>query len=136
MDLTLIISSLKTGLGALSSIQSNDVLRERLILINEQIKVIQEAHESSQKELAELKAKNLELEKEVASYREKDNFVQHFGAAFRKDASGHYIRAVYCPNCIKQVGAGSLEFPYHCSSCGWYSDFNVSALHHIMSSLP
>lgn len=41
MDVGLIIASLKNGLGALSTIQSNEVLRERIAFIGEQIDVLQ-----------------------------------------------------------------------------------------------
>ncbi|WP_406707011.1 hypothetical protein [Sodalis sp.] len=66
-------------------------MRERITFIYEQIEVIEKANETAVKELAEVKAKNVELEKEIATYRAKDEFVQHMGAAFRKNPSGGYI---------------------------------------------
>ncbi|CRL44469.1 hypothetical protein SGGMMB4_01597 [Sodalis glossinidius str. 'morsitans'] len=98
MDIGLFITSIKSAIGALSTVQSNEVLRERITFIYEQIEVIEKANETAVKELAEVKAKNVELEKEIATYRAKDQFVQHMGAAFRKNPSGGYISAVYCPN--------------------------------------
>ncbi|MDT2083222.1 hypothetical protein OSB95_21200, partial [Providencia stuartii] len=114
MNVGLFISSVKNAISALSTVQTNEVLRERIAFIYEQIEVIQKANEATEKELAELKIKNSELEKEIASYREKEQFIQHMGASFRKDTSGSYIRAVYCPNCLKAVGSGFPDFPYHC----------------------
>jgi hypothetical protein len=136
MDISLFITSIKSAIGALSTVQSNAVLRERITFIYEQIEVIQKASEATQTELAELKAKNLELENEIAAYRAKDQFVQHMGAAFRKDASGGYIKAVYCPNCLKQVGSGFSDFPFHCNTCGWTSEFEGGNLDFVMRSLP
>lgn len=136
MDISLFITSIRSAVGALSTVQTNEVLRERIAFIYEQIEVIQKASESAQKELTELKVKNIELEKEIAAYRAKDEFIQHMGAAFRKDASGKYIKAVYCPNCLKQVGSGDIDFPFHCNTCGWYSEFAGGSLDFIMQSLP
>lgn len=136
MDVGLFISSVKNAIGALSTVQTNEVLRERIAFIYEQIEVIQKANEATEKELAELKIKNSELEKEIASYREKEQFIQHMGAAFRKDTSGNYIRAVYCPNCLKAVGSGFTDFPYHCISCGWTSEFECRDLESVMKTLP
>ncbi|SUC14443.1 Uncharacterised protein [Proteus vulgaris] len=136
MDVGLFISSIKNALGALSTVQTNEVLRERITFIYEQIEVIQKANEATEKELAELKIKNSELEKEIASYREKDQLIQHMGATFRKNPSGGYIRAVYCPNCLKSVGSYFNDFPFHCESCGWSSSFEGGELDSVISSIP
>lgn len=136
MDIGLFITSIKSAIGALSTVQSNEVLRERIAFIYEQIEVVQKANEAAVKELAEAKAKNIELEKEIAAYRAKDEFVQHRGAAFRKNPSGGYIDAVYCPNCLKQVGSGFDDFPFHCGSCGWTSSFEGREKDSVIKSLP
>ena len=136
MDISLFITSIRSAVGALSTVQTNEVLRERIAFIYEQIEVIQKAGESTQKELADLKAKNVELEKEIAAYRAKDEFVEHMGAAFRKNPAGGYISAVYCPNCLKQVGSGFDDFPYHCGSCGWTSRFEGREIDNVMKTLP
>lgn len=136
MDVGLFITSVKSAIGALSTVQSNEVLRERIAFIYEQIEVIQKANEAAVKELAEAKAKNIELEKEIAAYRAKDEFVEHAGAAFRKNPSGGYVSAVYCPNCLKQVGSGFDDFPFHCGSCGWTSRFEGREAESIIKSIP
>ena len=56
MDVGLLIASLKNGIGALSAVQSNEVLRERIAFIGEQIDVLQKAHAATIEELAEAKA--------------------------------------------------------------------------------
>jgi len=136
MDVGLLIASLKNGIGALSAVQSNEVLRERIAFIGEQIDVLQKAHAATIEELAEAKAKCVELAKEVAAYRAKDEFVEHMGAAFRKNPAGGYISAVYCPNCLKQVGSGFDDFPYHCGSCSWTSRFEGREIDSVMKTLP
>ncbi|EBH3052654.1 hypothetical protein AA800_21200 [Salmonella enterica subsp. enterica serovar Paratyphi B] len=136
MDIGLLITSLKSGLGALSAVQSNEVLRERIAFIGEQIDVLQKAHAATEQKLAEAEAKNIELTKQIEAYRAKEQFVEHMGAAFRKNPSGGYVNAVYCPNCHKQVGSGFDDFPYHCGSCGWTSRFEARETERIMKSLP
>lgn len=136
MDIGLIITSLKNGISALSTIQSNEVLRERIIFIGEQIDILQKAHTATEKKLAEAEAKNVELTKQIEAYRAKEQFVFHEGAAFRKEASGGYTRAVYCPNCLKAVGSSFDDFPFHCASCGWQSLFERRDLSKVMETIP
>lgn len=136
MDVGLIITSLKNGLGALSAVQSNEVLRERIVFIGEQIDVLQKAHAATEQKLAEAVAKNVELTKQIEAYRAKEQFVLHRTAAFRKDASGGYARAVYCPNCFKAVGADFSDSTFHCATCGWCSEFEKRDLDDVIKTLP
>lgn len=136
MDIGLFISTLKSTVGALSTIQSNEVLRERIVFIGEQIDVLQKAHAATVEELAQAKAKCVELTNEIEAYRAKEQFVLHRTAAFRKDASGGYARAVYCPNCLKAVGADFSDSTFHCATCGWCSEFEKRDLDSVMKSLP
>ncbi|ELK6102018.1 TPA: hypothetical protein ACYSC8_000121 [Citrobacter freundii] len=136
MDVGLIIASLKNGLGALSTIQSNEVLRERIAFIGEQIDVLQKTHAATEQKLAEAIAKNVELTKQIEAYRAQEQFVLHRTAAFRKDTSGGYARAVYCPNCFKAVGADFSDSTFHCATCGWCSEFEKRDLDSVMKTLP
>lgn len=136
MDVGLIIASLKNGLGALSTIQSNEVLRERIAFIGEQIDVLQKTHAATEQKLAEAIAKNVELTKQIEAYRAQEQFVLHRTAAFRKDTSGGYARAVYFPNCFKAVGADFSDSTFHCATCGWCSEFEKRDLDSVMKTLP
>ncbi|MDS0070045.1 hypothetical protein GRP89_10040 [Citrobacter freundii] len=136
MDVGLIIASLKNGLGALSTIQSNEVLRERIAFIGEQIDVLQKTHAATEQKLAEAVAKNVELTKQIEAYRAQEQFVLHRTAAFRKDSSGGYARAVYCPNCFKAVGADFSDSTFHCATCGWCSEFEKRDLDSVIKTLP
>ncbi|WP_288954386.1 hypothetical protein [uncultured Citrobacter sp.] len=136
MDVGLIIASLKNGLGALSTIQSNEVLRERIAFIGEQIDVLQKTHAATEQKLAESVAKNVELTKQIEAYRAQEQFVLHRTAAFRKDPSGGYARAVYCPNCFKAVGADFSDSTFHCATCGWCSEFEKRDLDSVIKTLP
>lgn len=136
MDVGLIIASLKNGLGALSTIQSNEVLRERIAFIGEQIDVLQKTHAATEQKLAEAIAKNVELTKQIEAYRAQEQFVLHRTAAFRKDTSGGCARAVYCPNCFKAVGADFSDSTFHCATCGWCSEFEKRDLDSVMKTLP
>ncbi|ELB6473047.1 hypothetical protein RH437_004469 [Salmonella enterica] len=136
MDISMFFTSVKDAISAITAIQSNDVLRERITFINEQLEVIQKANEATEKELTEVKEKNIKLGKEIAAYREKEEFIQHRGAAFRKNPAGGYISAVYCPNCFVQVGPGSSGLLFFCKKCGWLSVFKGSDFRHVIESLP
>lgn len=136
MDVGLIIASLKSGLGALSTIQSNEVLRERIAFIGEQIDVLQKTHAATEQKLAEAIAKNVELTKQIEAYRAQEQFVLHRTAAFRKGSSGGYARAVYCPNCFKAVGADFSDSTFHCATCGWCSEFEKRDLDSVIKTLP
>lgn len=136
MDFGLVITSIQSAIDSVSAVQSNAVLRERLAFIYEQMDVLQKAHAATEKELAEANIKIAELSKEVAANRAKDEFVFHRTAAFRKEPSGGYVRAVYCPNCFKQVGSDFGDMPYHCASCGWLAEFGGRELGRVMESLP
>lgn len=100
------------------------------------VDVLQKTHAATIEELAEAKAQCIILAKVVAAYRVKDEFVEYMGAAFRKNPAGGYISAVYCPNCLKQVGSGFDDFPYHCGSCGWNSRFEGREIDRIIKALP
>lgn len=110
MDVGLLIASLKNGIGALSAVQSNEVLRERIAFIGEQIDVLQKAHAATIEELAEAKAKCVELTKEVAAYRAKDEFVEHMGAAFRKIPRVGISARFIVPTVLNRSVAGSMTF--------------------------
>lgn len=135
MDVGLIIASVKNAVSALSAVQSNEVLRERIAFIGEQIDILQKTHAATEKKLAEAEAKNIELTKQIEAYRAKEQFILHRTAAFRKEPSGGYARAVYCPNCFKAVGADFSDSTFHCASCGWVSEFERRELDDVMSSL-
>lgn len=136
MDVKSFFSPVRKAIDTLSSIKTNEVLRERLVFINEQIDVLQKAHESAIKEIAELKIKNAEFEKEIAANRVKDEFIFHHTAAFRKIPSGGYARSAYCPNCFKAVGSFFSDMPFHCDTCGWSSDFLGRDLNKVIDSIP
>ncbi|EHR8985922.1 hypothetical protein K5Z09_004834 [Escherichia coli] len=131
-----IFGHVKSAILGLSAIQSNAVLRERITFIGEQMDVMREAHARTEKELAEAKAKIVDLEKQVAANSAKEEFVEHMGAAFRKDASGSYSREVYCPKCLVRISAPFPVFAFHCTKCGWDTEFTGKDLSHVMSSLP
>ncbi|HGJ3201356.1 TPA: hypothetical protein ACJW38_002172 [Salmonella enterica subsp. enterica serovar Thompson] len=110
MDIGLLITSLKSGLGALSAVQSNEVLRERIAFIGEQIDVLQKAHAAAEQKLAEAEAKNIELTKQIEAYRAKEQFVEHMGAAFRKTPLVATSTRFIVPTVINKSGVGLMIF--------------------------
>jgi len=93
------------------------VMEKRLMLIKE--------------EAAVLERKNGEMACEVERLsKENAEFVEEFGAAFKRKPDGTFHEAVYCP--IHHTPASSMEggVPYFCSdpNCGWSSNITPNTL--------
>ncbi|WP_324681572.1 hypothetical protein [Bibersteinia trehalosi] len=135
MDITAIYASAKSTLDILSGMGTNDILRERITLLREQLDVLRYAQETAEKELTQLKEKCRLQEEELSRYRTAEQFIFEHGAAFKKTSCG-YIATPYCPNCLIAVGAEKLLFPFKCCRCGWCSSFKGKHLQDILNSLP
>lgn len=99
---------------------SSSILRERLLLIKEELA-------KAKQERADLITKCSQLEKEVSKLRQEldkkhipEEFTEYMGALFKRDASGNYFPAVYCPRCRQVLWNPEPKvFPYECSNCGF-----------------
>ncbi|MBP4049001.1 hypothetical protein J9978_05745 [Chromobacterium violaceum] len=135
MDIKSLFESVKSITGTLSGIQSADVLRERLALLNDQIKRMEEIASQTEKEKSDLAQRVVQLEQELAGLRVAQQFVEHRGALFKVKATGGYVEAVYCPKCKTATGSIDGDMPFYCGACRWSSSFNSGALRNIMREL-
>ncbi|HED4451452.1 TPA: hypothetical protein R4335_001927 [Pasteurella multocida] len=135
MDISAIFTSAKTTLDLLSGIETNSILSERISLLKDQIEILRNTCEATQKELTETKAKCAELEKEISRYRAAEDFVFARGAAFKKTATG-YTESVFCPQCFHIASPSFERFPFECKNCGWRSSFKKTEFKRILASLP
>lgn len=135
MNIAAIYASMRTTLDLLSGIETNAVLAERVALLKDQIDILRNTCETTEKELSELKIKCAKQDEELARYRAAEEFVFQSGAAFKKTATG-YIKAVYCPNCLTVAGGSVLRFPFQCGKCKWRSMFKIGEFERIFNSLP
>ncbi len=99
-----------------------DLLEKKVSLLTEQVTTLE-------REKTDLKKKIADLEQREASTKAEE-FVEEFGAAFRRKADGSFHQAIYCP--IHHTTAGSPDgaFPYSCSdpNCNWSSDITPNTL--------
>ncbi len=135
-DFSTIFGFVKKLATGITDTMTADVLRERINLISDQLDIITTAHEATQKELADYKAKCNALENEITRYRESEQFVIKNGAAFKKDATGRYSDIPLCPRCHNPVGgSGMLGIPMQCIPCGHITSLHPSKVDSVVAEL-
>lgn len=135
MNIPAIFTSITSTLDVLSGIETNAVLVERIALLKDQIEILRNTCESTQKELTELKEQYRQQEQELSRYRAAEEFVFKFGAAFKKTATG-YAESVFCPQCFHIASPSFERFPFECKKCGWRSNFNKAQFKRLFNELP
>lgn len=93
----------------------SDILRERLLLLEAQIKIIEEENINLKKKNTELLRNLNRIEKELADIRATEQFIEHRGMLFKRKAGGGYHKAAFCPLCRAPMGF-FVEF-YTCDRC-------------------
>ena len=123
-------------ISALGNVQSVTVLKERLALIQDRLAL-------AEKEGVGLAAENQRLAQELdaakrqlAAQAKTQQFVEHRGALFRRDAAGGYQAVVYCPDCERSTAAWPAGEPFTCMKCGWFSAFHEAELPGVLSGIP
>lgn len=100
---------------------SSSILRERLLLLKEELAKVE-------KDRTNLITKVTELEEELRNCREQLNkitvpkdFTKYMGALYKRDMHNKYMPMAFCPECKRPlVGGPDPEFfPYTCSKCGY-----------------
>jgi len=114
----------------------NDVLRERLLLLKEQVEAMEHRILALDKENAELAEKVRELSQKYEAQLVPEAFTEHEGALFKRKPDGTWIHAVYCPSCKRSTGALAKNVAFQCSPCHWRSSFISRDLDEVMSRLP
>ena len=106
------------------------VMEKRLLLIKEEAAVLERKNGEMACEVERLSKENAELKRMLAAATKAEEFVEEFGAAFKRKPDGTFHEAVYCP--IHHTPASSMEggVPYFCSdpNCGWSSNITPNTL--------
>jgi uncharacterized Zn finger protein (UPF0148 family) len=101
---------------------SSTILRERLLLIKDELGKVEKERTDLQAKVAELKKEITQLRKQLDQKSIPDQFTDYLGALFKRDSSGRYIPIAHCLKC--KMPLFNIEpdiFPYECSTpgCGY-----------------
>ncbi len=121
--------------ASLTELQSSEVLKERVLLLKDQLDVLKERVIDLEKENARLKEEHDETQVKLQSLSVPDEFVEHQGALFKKKPGGYHL-AVYCPRCHTSTFSLENALPFSCESCKWAANFTGGELESIMKDLP
>ena len=131
-----LFATLGALIASLGNAQSVAAVKERMALIQDQFALARD-------EAMQLRAENERLAQaldqckhQLAAQTRTQQFTQHAGALFRRDAAGRYERVVYCPTCRISTAAWPEGEQFHCSACGWFSAFREDAITSVMAGLP
>jgi hypothetical protein len=109
---------------------SAPVMEKRLLLIKEEAAVLERKNGEMACDIERFSKENAELKRMLAAATKAEEFVEEFGAAFKRKPDGTLHEAVYCP--IHHTPASSMEgeVPYFCSdpNCGWSSNITPNTL--------
>jgi len=99
---------------------SSVILRERLLLLKDELGKIEKERAELQAEVSNLIRELANLRKEMQEKAVPDEYVEHIGALFKRNPSGGYAPCAYCPKCKTALWNNDPDiFPYECSSCGY-----------------
>ena len=111
------------------------IMRERLALIREQAQALEKQVAELQGENTNLKRRVAELNAQVLTKTELDEFVECRGALFKRKPGGGYHNAVFCPDCQKPMSSLMGDLPYNCHKCHRSVDFTGNDLPNVMREL-
>lgn len=128
------------GLGELIQTLINEhgssaILRERLLLLQDRVKALEDEMLAAKAKIRQLTEKNVQLEQDLAAVRTPDEFVEHRGALFKRKGSGGYHQAVFCPDCRGAMFAVDPEMPFYCQKCHRGAPFTGNDLPAILREL-
>lgn len=130
------MSTIDTIRNIIKDLVTVDAIREKVILLEKEIKTLTDHNIDLEKKTADLIRENENLRNELSKFRVSQNeFTEYRGANFeRLPGPGGYSESVYCPNCLKTMWGMDL-FPYECSKCGHRADFSKNDLPTILKIL-
>jgi len=114
---------------------SASILKERLLLLRDQLQALELENERLQSALAYREKENAELKRQIAEQAKAEEFVEHEGALFKRRPGGGYHKAVYCPYCRAPLGSLEGVLPYNCGRCKIMLDFTGEDLARIMGEI-
>lgn len=113
-----------------------DAIREKVILLEKEIKTLTDHNVNLEEKAANLARDNEKLQAELSKLRtSQQEFTEYRGAYFKRLPGGDgYSKSVYCPNCLNSMWAMDI-FPYECSKCGHRADFSKNELQSVLLEL-
>jgi len=107
---------LLTDIGTLiSECGSNAVLRERLLLLRDQLENVNKKIIRLEEENANLVKENGRLTGDLKKATAPKDFIEHRGVFFRRLPSGNLEEGIYCPGCKIPMVSFQGMFPFTCS---------------------
>lgn len=98
---------------------SSSILRERLLLVKDELGKVEKERADLQRQLAEAMEKLRYLREEVKKKSVPENFTEYRGALFKRDVSGRHAPLAHCPECKRPlVNTDPCVFPYNCTTPG------------------
>jgi hypothetical protein len=107
----------QTLTNILQEVGTASVLRERLLLLQDQLQLVVQENVNLKKENTRLKKQHKELTVQLEKYSLPEQFVEHRGVLFRKSGSG-YSESPYCPVCKIPMSSVEPGIPFFCNKCG------------------
>ena len=114
---------------------SAEIMGQRLVLIREQADALEKRNAALEQQLADCKKRISTLESELAAKTALQEFVEHRGALFKRNPSGGFHKAVYCPLCRLPMGNAHPRVPFNCARCHIQTAFTVSELDSIIGEI-
>ena len=111
---------LQTVTDILQEVGTASVLRERLLLLQDQLQLMVKENVKLKKENARLKKQHKELAVQLEEYSLPEQFVEHRGVLFRK-SGGRYSESPYCLACKILISSMEPGVPFFCNKCGHMS---------------
>lgn len=117
--------------------------------IQRMVAALQSEHADIHEKRISLMTENAELKQRIAGLemalteskrklsedqRQRDEFVEHRGALFKRMPGGGFHEAVYCPNCKRSTGSLDRMIPYSCT-CGWLATFEPYKLPNVLKEI-
>ena len=99
---------------------SSNILKERLLLLKEELSKVEKDRSDLIAEVAQLKKELSELRKQYDKETISKEFTEYMGALYKRDVDGRYLPMAFCPECKRPL-VGTPDpgiFPYSCSGCG------------------
>lgn len=111
-------------------------LRERLALVRDQAEVLEKKLVKLEEENRALKERLGQVEDELKAKTAGAEFVEHWGALFKRKPAGGYHQAVFCPDCRGPMFSLQDVLPFHCDRCKRSMNFTGHQLLEVMRDLP
>ena len=120
----------------LSGLPVNTVLRERLALLENELKNCAEEKFELEKELAEALAELAKTKRQLHAEREAaaQEMTEEMGALFKRRPGGGYFDVVFCPRCRLSIAPAGFFEEFLCG-CTWKASFSQKDLPVILARL-